>query len=739
MGEKGLGLGFRLVGVSAGLVSVLFGSAALVAPAAVASPAVAGTNWTQQAVPDGQIPGGSLAAVSCTPVRCVAVGQFDTPKGDVAPLVEANSGTGWSVHGVPTWGHDAGLTAVSCSSAGSCTAVGWYTDAAGATRPFAEQLSDSTWRVTPVPGPAGASLAGVSCVSSTSCQAVGSVTSSTGSQRPFASSWDGRNWSTVGFGTHVAGVLLAVSCASSAVCEAGGSQSSGSALAAGLVGGSWAAQAVPISSGGNAAVNGLSCPSAVWCVGVGNDGGKALAVIWDGTAWASSGARSPGEQPVLSSVACITVGRCEAVGSARGLTNAAVTPAGGHSERPNLSPTPFSPPPPRQLPLAEGLSAGTWTVQHTDDTHPGDTLVGVSCSAALDCLAVGGSAVPLSERYTGKWASVVPIAPLGAALTSLQSVSCPTPSFCAAVGFSQGPINEIRSGAHWADFTPPTTGLDGGTLEAVSCTSPTFCAAVGEGPDLTPLTEIWNGLVWTVVPLTPPPGTVTTAITGVSCSTPTACTAVGYYAASPTYESRAFAAAWDGTGWTVTDGANPPGAVQTLFQAVSCSAGACTAVGFWDDSTFQPQTLAERSVAGGPWTLEPMPSQAGPSLLFGVSCTGASSCQAVGWSELPSTTSLIEGWDGTTWSDQTLPAITGPSNLLGISCATSTSCTAVGEGGQGSLALRLSGGSWQLDGPQPGPWNFLNGISCSASGGCTAVGSYNLPEGFYGALALQQY
>src|SRR5262249_2149422 len=98
------------------------------------------------------------------------------------------------------------------------------------------------------------------------------------------------------------------------------------------------------------------------------------------------------------------------------------------------------------------------------------------------------------------------------------------------------------------------------------------------------------------------------------------------------------------------------------------------------------------------------------SYLYGVSCTAASSCTAVGsyYNSANVHTTLAEYWDGSTWTTQaTPPRFRKGSQLLAVSCTAPGRCTAVGSyfgpGGGGGAAGRALLGR-DLAGPaNPGP------------------------------------
>jgi hypothetical protein len=172
----------------------------------------------------------------------------------------------------------------------------------------------------------------------------------------------------------------------------------------------------------------------------------------------------------------------------------------------------------------------------------------------------------------------------------------------------------------------------------------------------------------------------------VSCTAATACTAVGDYLNSSNTDLT-LAERWNGSSWAIQPTPNPAGAEGSVLSGVSCTAAtACTAVGYYDNSSFgnPALTLAERW-NGSSWTIQPTPNPAGAtqSVLSGVSCTAATSCTAVGYYATSSggdDLTLAEHWNGTRWAIQPTPTPAGArlSYLNGVSCTAATTCTAVG-------------------------------------------------------------
>ena len=144
-------------------------------------------------------------------------------------------------------------------------------------------------------------------------------------------------------------------------------------------------------------------------------------------------------------------------------------------------------------------------------------------------------------------------------------------------------------------------------------------------------------------------------------------------------------------------------------------------------------TLAERW-DGRTWRIVPTfkPAPTGPNAaLYGVACTSASACTAVGNQTLAKT--LAERWNGHTWQVQATPNPAGAQNitLASVACPARTACTAFGLNHIGSspltLAERWSGGRWRIQ-PTPGLVAVDSGspvgVACPNASACYAVGAY---------------
>jgi hypothetical protein len=233
---------------------------------------------------------------------------------------------------------------------------------------------------------------------------------------------------------------------------------------------------------------------------------------------------------------------------------------------------------------------------------------------------------------------------------------------------------------------------------------------------------------------------------GVSCTSATACTAVGYYLnASNVYVT--LAERWNGTAWAVQPIPNPAGATsyQSLYGVSCTSATACTAVGNYHNASGVYVTMAEQW-NGTAWAVQPTPNPAGANL-YGVSCTSGTACTAVG-SYLNTrgvTVTLVERWNGTVWAIQSTPNRAGAklSSLHGVSCTSATACTAIGDFGNATsvsapFGERWNGTAWAMQStpnPAGATQSYLHGVSCTSVTACTAIGDFGNASNVWVTLA----
>lgn len=281
----------------------------------------------------------------------------------------------------------------------------------------------------------------------------------------------------------------------------------------------------------------------------------------------------------------------------------------------------------------------------------------------------------------------------------------------------------------WSVVKTPSVGK--GILWGVSCMSRLACIAVGEAEGKS-LAESESTLeTWEVKSTPSPAGAITSTLEGLSCSTANSCTAVGGYENSSKVDVT-LAERWNGTEWTIQSTLNPTGAKQSHLDGVSCpSSGACTAVGWYENSSGTEMALAERW-NGTAWSIQSTPNTTGDIEADEVSCPSSSACTAVrSYTIARDWVSLVEHWNGTEWQVQKTPTpeIEGhPASeveLRGVSCVTSTECIAVGQYENRSLSEYWNGAEWKIQStpnPPSGVFNDLRAVSCISSTACVASG-----------------
>ena len=137
----------------------------------------------------------------------------------------------------------------------------------------------------------------------------------------------------------------------------------------------------------------------------------------------------------------------------------------------------------------------------------------------------------------------------------------------------------------------------------------------------------------------------------------------------------------------------------------------------------------------------PRPKGGTDSGLYGVSCTSARDCIAVG-NTIRNTNNNVfsELWNGQAWAIKATPRPkrTTYSNLGSVSCRSAKFCTAVGQYQAGNssksrtLAEAWNGQAWRIEAtpnPKVGANGAgLSGVACSSPRACLAVGGYDSPS-----------
>jgi hypothetical protein len=276
-------------------------------------------------------------------------------------------------------------------------------------------------------------------------------------------------------------------------------------------------------------LSGVACVSKNACTAVGyieEASGSTLPLVeaWNGTTWTEQPAPAPNGSTgsVLSAVSCTSTLACVAVGSSD------VNPAGDY------------------VTLAEVWDGTSWTIASTPNPAKGSQLLGVSCSSAAACVAVGSWQKPppigpragsklLAEDWNGTDWAIQKTPPLtSSAFGQLSGVSCLSSVTCLAAGYSglpgaAVPIVDIWDGSTWtAEATPGVTGAAATQLYDLSCPSASACTGVGAAnfaSRVQTLVEAGSDDTWVSQP-TPDPSV--NSLSAISCASGTSCTAVGY-------------------------------------------------------------------------------------------------------------------------------------------------------------------------------------------------------------------
>lgn len=668
-----------------------------------------GTSWSSLTTP---VPSGasasSLTGISCaSTTSCQAVGYYTNASNVKGSFAMGWNGSSWSSEEVPTVSGASAeeVTGVSCYSTTGCMAVGNYVDSSGVTRSLALQWNGTSWAIVSTENPSGftySTLQGVSCPSSTYCMAAGFYYDSVGVKKTFVLTWNGSAWSissTTNPSGAIATQFLGVSCTSSTFCVAVGSYEKSSdelPFSERWNGTSWKEFIPTVENVGavGAKLEGVSCKSTTYCLGVGS--------ISYGHAATS-----------------------RRVGFEFESTGWTLVESGGYQR--------------------------TWAVSDFPEV-PGpvtSSLSDVSCPEYGFCMRVGsagGSETGSSriKKWNGSaWAVQSAPAPSGATATRLMGVSCSSFTSCKAVGRytnSSGVIETLGlswNGTSWSlSTTPSPSGAKSSELLSVSCTSSTACSGVGtyvnsEGTIL-PLAVSWNGTSWSLQTVPAPTGSTRTELLGISCNSSTVCQAVGNYVSSST--EKTLVESWNGTSWSVTSSPNPSGAKASSLSGISCaSSAACVAVGKYTNSSGVTEPLALRwTTSWSEISAAGVFTEGAAREFSGVSCPSSTLCKVVGSyaSSSGTRTALTASWTSepvSTWTKETLSGYHGaPTALAKVSCSSTIFCTSVGlvvlnGSSPADFAYKRTETGWSVSDPSSS-YDTLAGITCTTSDSCIAVG-----------------
>jgi hypothetical protein len=383
-------------------------------------------------------------------------------------------------------------------------------------------------------------------------------------------------------------------------------------------------------------------------------------------------------------------------------------------------------------------------------------------SAMVTLAAIAGLTVPATAGAASAAAGVLPTViqsgpPPTAIAGTPYRISCGTPTTCFVAGTNYNntgaaPVTLAWNGSAWRSVVVhPPKGTSFEVMSGVSCKSATYCLIIGA--DLSngasgvvrPFALSWNGKAISAVPAPPvPAGSVQTVLTGVTCLAVKHCVTAGA-AVSNSSAVTWIIDAWNGSKWTMHAVKLRSSTTGVEAMDSSCvSLSYCMLAGAAFTSTGIHPLLAAWNGKTVTLLKTPVPSGFKTVLMFGVSCTSASNCAAVGNSlgTAAGPTAFAENWNGKVWTPAKLtwPKGTSVSLLEGISCTYSKMagrhCFAMGGSGTQNtispVVVSWNGARWTtryLPGPGTGKATVLEGASCLSAADCVATGETGATSG----------
>ncbi len=299
-------------------------------------------------------------------------------------------------------------------------------------------------------------------------------------------------------------------------------------------------------------------------------------------------------------------------------------------------------------------------------------------------------------------------------------------------------------------------------LFAVACTAAGSCTAGGDyqaaGRPVLPMAAAQTHGRWSRgIPLLLPAGAAAqpyAQVNGIACRSTGNCVAVGDYQHGKSHNLQAFIATEYHGRWAraftprLPPNASSPGPAQ--LEAVACARdGSCAAVGSYQDSSGNAQTMALAKPATGPWrqaTEIASPPNAAPNpdpFMTGISCSGPGTCAAAGNYSVSSSRFEAMGAIESRGAWHQATEIAAPRGALAstytainsVSCLPSGPCLGVGQYAVSATQSRAmvvteSKGRFGSAAPitalprgaSPHASTYLLGVSCRPPGVCFAVG-----------------
>lgn len=299
-------------------------------------------------------------------------------------------------------------------------------------------------------------------------------------------------------------------------------------------------------------------------------------------------------------------------------------------------------------------------------------------------------------------------------------------------------------------------------LSSVACTGHGACTAGGNyqatGRQIEPMVATQSHGRWSRgIALTLPTGAATqpyAQINGVACRSTGNCVAVGDYEYGKASGLQAFIATESHGRWarafTPRLPANAASPASAQLEAVACTRdGSCAAVGSYQDSSGNAQTMVLAKPPAGPWRqateiASPPNAAANPAaFMTGIACSGPGTCVAVGNYSVSPTQFQAMGAVESRGSWHRATEIAAPRGgiastftaITSISCLPTGLCMGAGQYAVSATQSRAMvvteskgwfGRALAITSVPPGasthPSSYLLGVSCRPSGVCFAVG-----------------
>jgi hypothetical protein len=313
-------------------------------------------------------------------------------------------------------------------------------------------------------------------------------------------------------------------------------------------------------------------------------------------------------------------------------------------------------------------------------------------------------------------------------------------------------------------------------LSSIACTARGACIAGGNyqaaGQQIEPMVATqFHGRWSRGAPIALPAGAAAqpyAQVNGIACRSAGNCVAVGDFENGRSRNLQGFIATESHGRWARAFTPRPPAnAVSPMsaeLEAVACTRdGSCTAVGSYQDSSGNAQTMVLAKPPAGPWRqateiASPPNAAANPdAYMTGISCSGPGTCVAVGnYSVSPTQFEAMGAVESRgIWHRATEIATPRGAIASTFTAITSISCLAAGPclgAGQYAISATQSramvvteskgrfGRALAITAVPPGasvhPSSYLLGISCRPSGACFAVGGGRNSAGHSVAMYL---